>query len=437
MSNLHLFVEVAIALCVILSTAQIVGNLAKLIHQPRVVGEMIAGVLLGPTLLGRIAPDISASLFPKDIMPILFIICNIGLSCYMFLVGTEINLSLFNRKLLKDAGSLSIGAIAVPFAAGFLVASLYNDLLNTQTIPYLSFAVFMGTAFAITAFPMLARILQDQGIIDTKIGGLAMLSASLQDVVSWILLGLVTSMAVGGSFSSVFVMVIGAVGLVIVLFYIVRPLLQKWIRLKHQDGQMDNSLLAGILFLLLVCAIFTDHIGLYSVFGGFMLGMAIPREKGFLHELSLRLKDFTIIFLLPVFFTYSGLNTDLAKLVGPGILIPTIIIILLAFASKFLPLFSIMRLNRYSVRDSASISALMNSRGLMELIIANIGLFYGLIDGSLYAILVLIAVTTTLSALPLYTWSLRLSDRSGASNFTAPATAETKIKADTASVPAE
>lgn len=410
MSNLELFVKVAIALAVILASSQVVGSLARLIAQPRVVGEMIAGVLLGPTLLGRLFPELSATLFEPKIMPILYILCNIGLSMYMFLVGTEIDLSLFNRKLLRDATALSLGAILVPFGAGFLVAFLYGDLLNTQGISYSGFSVFMGTAFAITAFPMLARILQERGIIDTPLGGLAMLSASLQDVVSWILLGLVTAMAVGGALHGVALMFLGAVGLVLVLFFIVKPLLARWIASRTPENLMDGTLFSTVLLLLILCAIFTDHIGLYSVFGGFMLGMAMPRDAYFLKQLSIRLKDVTVILFLPVFFAYSGLNTDLGKLTSASLLVPTIVIILLAFASKILPLFSTMKLSGYSVCDSASIASLMNSRGLMELIIANIGMFYGLIDESLYSILVLIAVTTTLSAMPFYVWSQKLGD---------------------------
>lgn len=416
MSNLALFVDVALALVAILAAAQIVGSLARLIAQPRVVGEMIAGVLLGPTLLGYVSPELSATLFPKDIMPMLFVISNIGLSMYMFLVGTEINLDLFNRKLLRDAGALSAGAILVPFGAGFLVAWIYGDLLNVKSIPYLSFAVFMGTAFAITAFPMLARILQERGIIDTKIGGLAMLSASLQDVVSWILLGLVTAMAVDGSIDGVYLMVAGAVGLVLVLFYVLRPLLARWVKGMDFEQPLNPSLFATVLFLLIGCAIFTDHIGLYSVFGGFMLGMAMPRHQAFLKQISLRMKDITIILFLPIFFAFSGLNTNLGSLTSASLLLPTVVIIGLAFASKLLPLFTTMRLSGYSSTDSASIAALMNSRGLMELIIANIGMFYGLIDTSLYAILVLIAVTTTLSAMPFYVWAQKWSP-AGASFF--------------------
>lgn len=408
MGNLELFVKVAIALAVIMAMAQIVGSLMRLIAQPRVVGEMIAGVLLGPTLFGKLFPELSATVFEPGIMPILFVICNIGLSLYMFLVGTEINLTLFNKKVLKDAGALSLGAIIVPFGAGFLAAFMYGELLNTKEISYFAFAVFLGTAFAITAFPMLARILQERGIIDTKLGGLAMLSASLQDVVSWILLGLVTAMAVGGALHGVLLMFFGALGLVIVLFYVVKPLIRKWVESRKDETVMEPSLFSVILLLLIVCAIFTDHIGLYSVFGGFMLGLAMPRNKLFLQQLSVRLKDITVILFLPVFFAFSGLNTNLATLTSASLLIPTIVILLLAFGSKIVPLYFTMRLSGYSISDSASIAALMNSRGLMELIIANIGMFYGLIDASLYSILVLIAVTTTLSAMPFYVWAQKL-----------------------------
>ncbi len=408
MSNLDMFVKVAIALAIILAAAQIVGSLARLIAQPRVVGEMIAGVLLGPSLFGKLFPDLSATIFMPEIMPALFIICNLGLSLYMFLVGTEIKLSLFNKKVLKDAGALSFGAIAVPFLCGFLIASIFSGLFNTKEISYVSFGIFMGTALAITAFPMLARILQEKGIIDTRIGALSMLSASLQDVVSWILLGIVTAIATGGSVSNAFTMFFGAVALVLVLFYIARPLLSRWVEAKTNGEQLDPALFSTVLFLLITCAVYTDHIGLYSVFGGFMLGLAMPRNEIFLQQLSVRLKDITLVLLLPVFFAYSGLNTDLTKLATSALVLPALAVIFLAFASKLAPLFVTMRLSGYSVSDSAAIASLMNSRGLMELIIANIGLFYGLIDLPLFSILVLVAITTTLAAMPLYELSQRL-----------------------------
>lgn len=406
MGYLHIFIKVAIAITVILAFARLVGSSMRYIAQPRVVGEMIAGVLLGPTLFGSLFPELSGQLFDKEVMPYLFVICNIGLSFYMFLVGTEINLDLFNKKMMKDSSWLSAGAILVPFICGFFVAWLYNDVFNSKNINYISFSVFMGTAFAITAFPMLARILQEKNIIGTKLGGIAMISASIQDVISWILLGFVTAIAAGNSFDSVYIMAGGAILLVLFLFYVIKPLLSRILNRQKSD-ELNLNLFAFILFMLLASAIITDQIGLYSVFGGFMMGLAIPRHKDFVKQIGIRLKDITIILLLPVFFAFSGLNTDLRQLAEVQYLLPSLVIVLIAFASKYIPLYSIMKLNGYDNKDSFSIAALMNSRGLMELIIANIGLFYGLIDSTLYSVLVLIAVTTTLGAMPVYEYFQR------------------------------
>jgi Kef-type K+ transport system membrane component KefB len=407
MNNLEVFIEVAIALATILLACQLMGRLASFIGQPRVVGEMIAGVFLGPTVFGALFPSLKESIFPAEIMPFLFIIANLGLSFYMFLVGTEIDLEKFNKKMVKDAGILSAGTVFVPFVCGFLVMLFYSDTLNTMGLDSFSFTIFMGTALAITAFPMLARILQENGIIKSQIGGLAMVSASIQDVVSWMLLGLVTSLAVGQGYESVILMIVGATSLVIFLFLVIKPLLEKI--MDYRKLEEPDALFFGlILFLLIISAVFTDFLGLYSVFGGFMLGLAIPRRPALLEYLSLRLKDITVVLLLPVFFAFSGLNTDLAIIAKGHIIVPALVILFFAFASKWLPLYGLMRFLKYSIKDSTSIAALMNSRGLMELIIANIGWMYGLIDQTLYAILVVIAIVTTLSAMPLYTLSLKI-----------------------------
>lgn len=409
MTYLEIFVKVAVALALILAACQIIGGLAKYISQPRVVGEMIAGVMLGPTIFGNLFPDLYIKVFPQDVMPFLFVIANIGLSFYMFLVGSEINLSLFNKKLLKDAGVISASALLMPFIFGFLAMLFFGDVLNINEISTFSFTIFMGTAFAITAFPMLARILQDNNIIKTKIGGLAMVSASIQDVISWMLLGLVTVMSIGDSYTKILIMIFGAIIFVLFLFYMVRPFLAYFIN-KTKNPNQDNTVFSAVIFLLIVCAIFTDYLGLYSVFGGFMLGLAMPRKQDFIEAVSIRLKDITLVLFLPVFFAFSGLNTDMTILSESGILVPTIIILIFAFASKILPLFGSMRLRGYSKKDSFSIASLMNARGLMELIIANIGMMYGLIDQTLYAILVAIAIFTTVTALPLYKLSQKFKN---------------------------
>ena len=194
MTNLDLFIQVLISLILIIFMAQIVGRAITFLGQPSVVGEMIAGVILGPTVFGYFLPDLSAKVLPQEIMPTLFIISNLGLAVYMFLVGAELNLDLFSKKVVKDATALSIAAIVVPFFMGGLAAFMFNDEINAMNIDKTSMFIFLGSALAITAFPMLARILQEENIVNSRIGVLSILSASIQDIFSWILLGLVVIM---------------------------------------------------------------------------------------------------------------------------------------------------------------------------------------------------------------------------------------------------
>jgi Kef-type K+ transport system membrane component KefB len=254
---------------------------------------------------------------------------------------------------------------------------------------------------------MLARILQEKNIVNTRIGVLSILSASIQDVVSWILLGLVTVMCTTKEYSAILVMILGVFILIMILFYLVRPALEKLAVkvLSYEDLSTFNF--GIVVFLLLLCALITDVLGLYSVFGGFILGLSLPRKGYYIKAISIRIKDLTLIMLLPVFFAFSGLNTNILKLGQIDLIIPTIVIFLFAFASKYVSCTLTMRwISGFSWRESSAIGALVNSRGLMELIIANIGLTYGLIDGNMYSILVLIAVGSTLAAMPIYTWSM-------------------------------
>ncbi|MFI5203166.1 MAG: cation:proton antiporter [Flavobacteriales bacterium] len=407
MSNLELFIKVIIAVIIIIVMAQLLGRGIKLLGQPAVVGEMISGVLLGPTLFGYLFPDASAEVFPKDIMPILFIISNLGLSIYMFLVGAELDLKLFTPKTLKDAGALSTAAVIVPFLLGALAAFMFNDQINAMHIDKFSLIIFLGTALAITAFPMLARILQEKNIVNTRIGSLSLLSASIQDLVSWILLGLVTVMSTTQEYSGIVIMVVGAAALVLVLFYVVRPLLRKVAMRVHAFEDLTSADFGIVFLLLLASALITDWLGLYSVFGGFILGLSLPRNGFYIAAITMRLKDVTVMALLPVFFAFSGLNTNIRNLGELELIVPTLVILLFAFASKYFSCMFTMRwVSKFSWREASAIGGLINARGLMELIIANIGLFYGLIDINLYSILVLVAITSTLAALPIYNLSL-------------------------------
>lgn len=407
MSNLDIFIKVTIALIIIVGMAQLFGRAIKILQQPAVVGEMISGVVLGPTVFGYFFPETSTAVFSKDVMPFLFVLSNLGLSAYMLLVGAEIDLKLFNKKSLKDASVLSIAAIVVPFLLGALVAFYWNTEINKMNIGLPMMVLFLGTAFAITAFPMLARILQEKKIVNTPIGVLSLLSASIQDVVSWVLLAVVTVMATTKEYLSVLTMIIGAIFFVLILFYIVKPLLTKTATKVKSDNGLSQGSFAIVILLMLISALITDELGLYSVFGGFIFGLSLPREGKYIEAITIRMKDFILVFLLPVFFAFSGLNTNLLKLGELNLWNIAFIIILFAFVSKYFSCMFTMRwVSKFSWKESSAIGGLINSRGLMELIIANIGLFYGLIDIGLYSILVLVAITTTLAAMPIYYASL-------------------------------
>ncbi len=407
MPNLEIFIKVTCALLIIIGFAQLFGRLIKLIGQPAVVGEMISGVILGPTVAGYFFPEAMSEVFPKDIMPVLFVLSNLGLSIYMFLVGAEVDVKLFNKRTIGDATVLSAAAIIVPFVLGALIAYGFSDQINSMHIDSASLILFLGTAFAITAFPMLARILQERNIVNTRIGVLSLLSASIQDVISWIFLALVTVMATTHNFASIITMVVGATIYILLLFFVVKPLLRKTAKKVNTEKDLSQAAFAVVMFLLILSALVTDKLGLYSVFGGFIFGLAMPRDGKYIHYVSAKIKDITVVVLLPVFFAFSGLNTNLLRLGELNLWGIAAIIVACAFISKYLSCMLTMRwVSNFSWRESSAIGGLINARGLMELIIANIGLFYGLIDVGLYSILVMVAITTTLAAMPIYNLSL-------------------------------
>lgn len=406
MSNLDIFIRVATAIVFILIISHSCGRLFQYLGQPKVVGEMISGVLLGPTCFGYFFPDYSSQIFGGEIMPFLFVISNLGLSFYMFLVGAEIDFSLFTKKIMKKSSLLSAVAIIFPFVFGGITALWYFSIFAGSGITFLSFSVFVGTAFAITAFPMLARILHEKNILNTPIGILTISSASIQDVISWILLAFVTASAANKGLESGYITLFGGIGFVVVVFLIAKPLLKIIGKRCEEKGFFSQQDFSIIIISVLGAALITDKLGLYSVFGGFILGLAVPRSPIFSKGLEDKLKDITVVFLLPLFFTFSGLNANMLVLGNITNFVPTIIIVVFAFFSKYASAAIAMKLTGYSWRESSAIGGLTNARGLMELIVANIGLSYAVITKDLYSILVLIAILTTLFAMPIYNLSM-------------------------------
>jgi Kef-type K+ transport system membrane component KefB len=406
MQNLHIFISVILAITVILISSRLLGKILTLLKQPRVVGEMLAGVLLGPTFVGYFFPDFSAFVFKKELMPFLFVLSNIGLSFYMFLVGLDIDFKLFDKKLMKQSYWLSFSTIVTPFVLGGLAGVMYFTQLRGANVSLLSFSIFMGTALAITAFPMLARILEERNLVKTKIGTLTLLSASMQDVVSWICLSFVTAAALTGSYSGGLKTLGGGALFIFVMFFIIKPILKKLTKRMNKNQILNQEYMALLIVILLLSALVTDYIGLYSVFGGFIFGLIIPRETFITSGISAKLRDFTVIILLPLFFTFSGLNANMLVLGQLSIFFPCLIILLFSFIGKYFSATFVMKTSGFSWRESSAIGGLMNARGLMELLVANVGLMYGVISTTLYSILILIAIISTSLAMPIYNWSM-------------------------------
>ncbi len=406
MDNLHLFLEIVPALLIVLIASRCVGRLVTYVGQPRVVGEMIAGVLLGPTLLGQISPAFMNNIFTDDVKGVLFILCNIGLSFYMFLIGAELDLNHFNKSSLKKAGLVATSGIIPPFLFGIGIAYLLYESMSLSHVSQVNFAIYMGVALSITAFPMLARILQDENLIRTNLGSMSLIAASIDDAAAWCFLAVVTAMAQAESMmSGLFTALWGAL-FAIVVIKVVKPMMKKWGDNIQERGSLSQGEFGVIVILLLAAAWFTDFIGIYSVFGGFILGLAVPRTPVFQRELHGKLTDIVVVFLLPIFFTYSGLNADLSGIFQMHLLWPSLIILVGAIAGKYFGCAFAMRRMGFSWGESSAIGGLMNARGLMELIVVNIGLTYGIISQDLYSALILMAVITTALSMPIYNLSM-------------------------------
>lgn len=401
----HLPATFFLQMAVILLACRVVGWLGKKIGQPQVVGEMIAGVLLGPSLF----PEASRLLFTKESLGILEVGAQLGVGLYMFLVGMEFKVELF-RSRMKSAACVSIAGMVVPFILGGLLAPLLlktPGLFAPQTEIYQA-ALFMGAAIAITAFPMLARIIYERGLSGTSLGTLALAAGAIDDAAAWCVLAIVLASfgAGSGDFLGLHlnpaVLAIGG-GVIYATFMLTagKKLLRKLGTIAENQAGVSSALLAIVLMLFCISAWFTDRIGIHAVFGGFLLGIAMPRGV-LTEEVTKKLEPFTVIFLLPMFFTFSGLKTVLAVVLEPSVFLIAILILVASTLGKGVACWAAARMNGEDQRTSLAIGALMNSRGLMELIIINIGLQHGVIGPKLFAILVIMAIVTTLMATPIF-----------------------------------
>lgn len=411
MSPFELSVLFFLQLAAVLVVCRIVSALATRIGQPPVVGEMIAGVLLGPSLFGYFFPHAQQTLFPPASKPILFAGAQIGLALYMFTVGLEFRLDLV-RSRLSSAFAISAAGILVPFVLGCAIAwgllsrggFFPGGVTALQAVPY------MGAAMAITAFPMLARIIFERGLSGTTVGALALAAGAMDDAAAWGVLALVLASFAGDP--SIAVLAVGGAGLfVLVLFTAGQWLLRRIVALAARGEAAERAALGWTMVLLMIAAWFTDYIRLYAVFGAFFLGAAVPRGE-FVKRLQAFIEPITTSLLLPLFFIYSGLNTRFDLVNDPMLWVVALVVLGAAVLGKAGACYFAARWCGETHHEAMGVGALMNARGLMELIILNIGLERGIITPTLFSILVFMAIVTTLMATPMFNRFYRTADGS-------------------------
>lgn len=396
--SVHFFLQLGL----IILACRVVGWLGtKFLAQPQVVGEMIAGVVLGPSLFGLFLPDIQSNIFPKEMKNVLYCGAQLGVGLYMFLVGTTLRLDHFATKA-KSAVAVSVSGIAAPFFIAFLITPMLLQVpgLFAEGISTANATLFMGACIALTAFPMLARIINERGLANTSLGTLSLTAGAFDDAVSWCVLALV--LAAFGAGAGVAVLAIGG-GLIWALFVVLfgRKILAPLGRMVERDGHMSNTVLGFTLVAFCTSAFVMDAVGIHAIFGGFILGAVMPRGL-FATELKKKVEPLTVILLLPMFFTYSGLNTRLDMINSAQLLLIALGVLAASVLAKFGACYLAARVAGEDNRTALGIGALMNSRGLMELIIINIGLQKGIIGPALFSMLVLMAVVTTMMASPVF-----------------------------------
>jgi len=401
LTNFQISVLLFLQIAVILGACRLVGRLVRPFGQPQVVAEMITGVLLGPSLLGWLLPDLHARLFPKPTLTVIYCIAQVGLALYMFLVGLEFDVELIRRRV-KSAMAVSWAGILVPFSLGCLLAQalLGRFPLFAPNVKSWEAMLFLGAAMSITAFPMLARIIFERGLTGTSLGTLALAAGSLDDAAAWCVLAVVLASFTGKL--SIAALAIGG-GLLYAAFMLVvgQPLLGRLFGTLEEDARGHGLVIPFTLVLVGLCAWLTDSIGIYAVFGAFILGIAMPRGA-VARRIESGVTPLTTTLLLPMFFVSSGLNTRIGLLDSAALWGVALLILLAACLGKGLACGVAARLNGEPTRESFAIGALMNSRGLMELIILNIGLERGVITPTLFTAMVLMAVVTTLMAVPAF-----------------------------------
>lgn len=390
--------HVLLALVIIIVFARGLGAAFKKIHQPEVVGEVIAGIALGPSLLGRLAPAASSFILPPAVAPYLNIIASVGVILYMFLVGVELDTQLLRRRTHASV-AISHASIITPFLLGSVLALYLYPRYSSRDVPFTVFAMFMGVSMSVTAFPVLARILTDRGMNKTRMGTIALACAAVDDVTAWCLFALVVSIAAAKPGR-----VLLTVGLtaffIFCIFKFVQPAMKWLVRKRVRDKKTTQGTMVIVFAALLLAALSTDAIGIHALFGAFLLGAVIPHDSALARDVTAKIHDLVVVLLLPAFFAFTGMRTQIGLVNGLNQWLVCGLIILVASVGKFGGSSVAARITGLSWRQSASLGILMNTRGLMELIVLNVALDLGALKPTLFTMLVLMAVVTTVATTP-------------------------------------
>ena len=408
--SLLLILLVQIAL--ILALSRVMGWLFARLNQPQVVGEMVAGIMLGPSLFAWLAPTAWMHIFRPDLVPgteftadptqYLAMLSQVGVIFFLFLIGLELD-----PKLIKDRGHAAIVISHVSIIAPFLLGAalaiyLYPRVFtSTPEMRFTSVALFMGAAMSITAFPVLARILTERNLHKTKVGAITITCAAVDDVTAWCMLAFVVGVARATGVRSAVFTAVASVIYIVVMFFLVRPFLRRLQGLYDRQQRLSQNMMAGIFLLILMSAYATEWIGIHALFGAFLMGAIMPKGTQFVRSLSEKLEDYTVVFLLPIFFAYTGLKTQIGLLNHGELWGMTLLVIAVACAGKFGGSMLAALASGMKWRESAAVGVLMNTRGLMELVILNIGRELGVITDAVFAMMVIMALVTTALTTPI------------------------------------
>jgi Kef-type K+ transport system membrane component KefB len=407
----NILLIVLVQLIVIIAASRIFGGLFRRMGQPLVCGEIAAGLILGPSFFGGMFPHLFRAVFNPSVGQIFAIMSQIGLILLMFLIGLEFDFGhLSNNR--GTAMSISMAGILLPFSLGFLLGRWMHTTLHL-TGSWLNLALFMAAAMSITAIPILGRIMVELNISRTRIGSLTISAAAADDASGWILLALVTAIA-RSTLNPVKlgVMILEVVAFAMCMVWGVRPLLKKWIdrQMREHQGKLSLGGLAILLIMILLGAIVTNLIGIFSIFGAFFFGALLYDQHEFRQAVQDRLRDFVTVFFLPIFFTYTGLRTDIGTMGGAGLWFMCGLVLLTAFVGKFGGCWLAARFNGLPWREASMIGIMMNTRALMELIVINIGFELGVIPKSVFFMLVFMAVASTYVTTPVLRRLVRSSE---------------------------